>query len=117
MFGMTESVHQNRKTALCPADEDESNKTRRRSEMVDAKVVLWIVATIKVVDGSFSPNFMQFVAENFGPGAALGLSRPDLGMGGSFGGGMHIPGTKTRFVIIYCFSTVAHPHEYIQDRF
>ncbi|PAV88075.1 hypothetical protein WR25_09092 [Diploscapter pachys] len=49
-----------------------------------------------LVNTLFSPTFRQFLVQNYGQGVANQLERKDLGGAGSYGGGKHVIGSRTK---------------------
>jgi hypothetical protein len=48
------------------------------------------------IEATISNNFYQFLVVKHGKEFANSVARFDIGIGGSFGGGNHKPGTKTK---------------------
>lgn len=55
-----------------------------------------VVNTHLFVDASLSDGFRNFLRENYGADMEKEMNRPDMGAGGSFGGGNHKARTPTR---------------------
>lgn len=50
---------------------------------------------------SMSPTFLNWLSSSYAPKFAERLNRADLGQGGSFGGGTHIPRQLTPYASLF----------------
>ncbi|KAI6227652.1 Triacylglycerol lipase [Aphelenchoides fujianensis] len=57
--------------------------------------LLFVVGSLGV-EATISENFRRYIEQRFGSAAAKGIARTDFGSAGSFGGGNHQAGSKTR---------------------
>jgi hypothetical protein len=58
--------------------------------------VLIVFCQIFQLNATISDSFQCYVKEKFGEDALEMVARTDFGLGGSFGGGNHIAGNKTK---------------------
>uniref|UniRef100_A0A0M3IR70 Lipase domain-containing protein n=1 Tax=Ascaris lumbricoides TaxID=6252 RepID=A0A0M3IR70_ASCLU len=69
---------------------------------------------------SMSPTFLNWLSSSYGPKFAERLNRADLGQGGSFGGGTHIPRQLTPHepvIIVHGITNRADRFSAIRDHF
>jgi hypothetical protein len=63
-------------------------------------LALLIFCLLPVAEASISLNFYNFMKEKRGKAFAESVARYDFGLFGSFGGGNHKGGQKTKFVFV-----------------
>jgi hypothetical protein len=59
---------------------------------------LFVFAFVRQVDTTISINFYTYIQQKFGSTIAEQLVRNDFGFFGSYGGGTHQSGTKTKYI-------------------
>jgi hypothetical protein len=63
--------------------------------------LFFLCCLLQVLEASISLNFYNFMKEKRGKAFAESVARYDFGIFGSFGGGNHKGGEKTKFVIFH----------------
>lgn len=58
-------------------------------------IALLVTAYVAICQSTISPAFQAYIRQNY-PANFNQVARLDLGAQGSYGGGNHVPGTKTR---------------------
>ncbi|PAV88148.1 hypothetical protein WR25_17759 [Diploscapter pachys] len=59
-------------------------------------LIVALTHQLLLVNTLFSPTFRQFLVQSYGQGVANQLERQDLGGAGSYGGGQHVIGSRTK---------------------
>jgi hypothetical protein len=58
--------------------------------------LLVFLLLLPLMDATISANFEKYIKQKYGAAVAKQIARTDFGSGGSFGGGQHQAGKKTR---------------------
>jgi hypothetical protein len=84
-------------------------------------LILFLIGNNRLIAlATFSPSFSTFLTQKYGKFVEEELARRDLGIAGSFGGGEHLAGERTRYrpiLMVHGLSTIAGEYENLRQYF
>uniref|UniRef100_A0A158R4F3 Lipase n=1 Tax=Syphacia muris TaxID=451379 RepID=A0A158R4F3_9BILA len=104
-------------TMLCSCLSRKASVSRQLNIMELLFITLLLVAS---VEAELSSSFREFITAKYGKQMAAQLNRDDLGKAGSFGGGNHTAGLKTRnqpIILVHGVLTTAYSYTKMSEYF